>query len=82
MISCHYFRFSLTAKVFPLYSILVFQSDIMLRKNVFLLHFSIMLRRWFYEQDFIVVLNFFSMFEKSWKYGKDLFACFVDLAKV
>ena len=32
-----------------------------------------MLRHWFDDQDFIVVFNFFSMFEKSWKYGKDLF---------
>ena len=30
-----------------------------------------MLRRLFDDQDFIAVFNFFSMFEKSWKYGKD-----------
>ena len=41
-----------------------------------------MLRRWFDDQDFIAVFKFFSMFHKSWKYGKDLFACFVDLGKV
>ena len=40
-----------------------------------------MLRCWLDDQDFIVVLNFFSMFEKSWKYGKDLFACFVNFEK-
>ena len=41
----------------------------MLCKNVFRLHFSIMLRHWFDDQDFIVVFNFFSMLENSWKYG-------------
>ena len=41
-----------------------------------------MSRRWFDDQNLIVVFNFFfSMFEQSWKYGKDLFACFVDLKK-
>ena len=40
-----------------------------------------MLRRGFDDQDFIVVFNFFSTFKKSWKYGKDLFACFVNLKK-
>ena len=83
LISCHNFRFfSLRAKVFPLFSILVFQSDIMLCKMFFLLHFSIMFGRWFDDQDFIVVFNFFSIFEKCWKYGKDLFVCFVDIEKV
>ena len=28
------------------------------------------------------MFEIFSMFEKSWKYGEDLFACFVDLKKV
>ena len=28
-----------------------------------------MLRRWFDDQDFIACSIFFSMFEKSWKYG-------------
>ena len=41
-----------------------------------------MLKRWFDDQDIIVVFNFFSMFKKSWKYGKDLLACFADLEKV
>ena len=41
-----------------------------------------MLTRWFDKQYFIIVFFFFSMFEKSWKYGKDLLACFVDLEKV
>ena len=49
---------------------------------MFFLHFLIMLRRWFDDQDFIVVFNFFLMFEKTWKYDKDLSACFVDLGKV
>ena len=49
---------------------------------MFFFHFLIMLRRWFNDQDFIVVFNFFSVLEKSWKYGIDLFACFVDLEKV
>ena len=49
---------------------------------MFFLHFSVMIRRWFNDQDLIVMFNFFSMLEKSWKYGKDLFACFVDLGKV
>ena len=40
-----------------------------------------MLRRWFNDQDFIVVYKFFSMYEKSWKSDEDLFACFVDLKK-
>ena len=40
-----------------------------------------MLRCWFDDRNFIVVFNFLSMFEKSWKYGKDLLACFVDLEK-
>ena len=30
----------------------------------------------------LLSLIIFLMFEKSWKYGKDLFACFVDLEKV
>ena len=81
LISGHNFGFcSLTAKVFSLFSILVFLSNIMLCKKF--LHFSIIVRRWFDDQDFIVVFNFFSIFEKSWKYGKDFFACFVDLEKV
>ena len=33
-----------------------------------------MLRRWFDDQDLFVVFNFFSMYEKFWKYGKDLFS--------
>ena len=49
---------------------------------LFLVHFSMLLRRWFGDQDFIVAFNFFFFFEKSWKYGKDLFAFFVDLEKV
>ena len=28
-----------------------------------------------------ISFNFFSMFDKSRKYGKDLLACFVDLEK-
>ena len=39
-------------------------------------------KRWFDDQDFIVVFYFFSIFEKSWKYEKDFFACFVDLKAV
>ena len=29
-----------------------------------------------------LLCSIFLKFEKSWKYGKDLFACFVDLEKV
>ena len=60
LINCHNFCFfSLTAKVLSFLSILVFQSNVMLCKNVFLLHFSIMLRRLFDDQNFIVLFNFF-----------------------
>ena len=40
-----------------------------------------MLRRWFDDPDFIVVFNFFSMFEKSWKCGKDLLAHALSISK-
>ena len=53
----------------------------MLCKNVFLRHFSIMVQRLFDDQNFIVLFNLFSMFEKSLKYAKDLFTCFVDLKR-
>ena len=40
-------------------------------------------QKWFDDQDFIhCCVQFFSIFEKFWKYGKDLFACFIDLEKV
>ena len=54
----------------------------MLCKNVFLLPLSIMLRRLFDYQNFIVLLNFFSMFEKSWEYAKKIFTCFFNHEKV
>ena len=80
--SCYNFRFfSLTAKVFPIFLILFFFNQTSCYAQMFF-HFSVTLRRWFDDQDLIAVFNFFSMYEKSWKCGKDLFACFVDLEKV
>ena len=50
-------------------------------QNAFL-HFLMMLRRLFGDQILLFCSILFSMFEKSWKYGNDLFTCFVDLKKV
>ena len=87
LISCHNCRFfSLTAKVFPYSRFWLLNQTSCFRhfaKMFFLVHFSVMLWRWFDDQDFIVVFNFFfPMFEKSWKFGKDIFDGFVDLEKV
>ena len=49
---------------------------------MFCLHFSVMLRHLFDDQNFTVCSINFSMFKKSWKYGKDLFTCFVEFEKV
>ena len=61
LINCYNFRFfSLTAKVFPIFSILIFYcNQTSYYAKMFFLHFSIMSRRWFDDQDFIVVFNFF-----------------------
>ena len=80
LISCRNFRFFFfdSQSFFYILDSGFFNQTSCYAKMFFLLHFSIMLRRWFDDQDFVLVFNFFLMLEKSWKYGKHLFACFVD----
>ena len=80
LISCYNFLFfSLTAKVFH-----IFDTGFLIMHRAMQKCFSFFnhVKALFNDQDFVVAFNFFSMFEKSWKCGKDLFACFVDLEKV